>query len=86
VRKCSRCGRALHAQEPGRITLAVTDGVPPANVAWRCDYPWPYVILCKHCSQAVAQVVAESPRHRAGGGPPIEAEEWKAKQEAARRY
>jgi hypothetical protein len=35
---------------------------------------------------AVAQVIAESPRHRAGGGPPIEAEEWKAIQDAARRY
>jgi hypothetical protein len=80
MRNCSRCGRALHAQEPGRITLAVTDGVPPANVAWRGDYQWPCVILCKSCAQTVASVVAESPRHRAGGGDPIEKAEWEAMQ------
>ena len=86
MRNCTRCGRAVHSQEPGRITLAVTEGVPPSTVAWRGDYPWPCVILCEHCARAVAQVIAESPRHRKGGGPPIEAEEWQAMQDAAGRY
>jgi hypothetical protein len=84
MRNCTRCGRALHAQAPGRITLAVTEGVPPGAVSWRGDYPWPAVILCGSCSQAVAQVMASSPVHVRGQGP-VERAEWEARERAAGR-
>jgi hypothetical protein len=75
-----------HADEPGRVILGVFAGVPPGNVSWRADYPYPAVVLCGRCMSAVAEVMAHSPQHRQGGGPPIEAEEARARQEAARRY
>jgi hypothetical protein len=78
MRHCVRCGLALPNGTHELVRLAVLAGDPPDPVAWRGDGPWPFVDLCRACAKVVALVIAESPMHRVGGGPPIEREEWEA--------
>jgi len=74
--RCVRCGVDLPRGTEALVRLAVLAGDPPGPAAWRRDgVPWPHVDLCRSCARAVALVIAESPMHRPGGGPPIEAEE-----------
>jgi hypothetical protein len=81
---CVRCGLALPKGTHELVRLAVLAGDPPGPVGWRCDGPWPFVDTCRHCARVVALTLAESPRHRWGGGEPIEKAEWEAMRASGR--
>src|SRR5262249_10836550 len=68
--------RAGAARRPGRGPAR------PYQLAWR--RPLALRRSLPHCARVVAETIAESPKHRLGGGPPIERAEWEAMRAAGR--